>query len=55
MRGHTEGTIKEIKKSAVYYFLSAAKPTDQGKESVVLLLLVGGTIFQLPMYIIFGV
>ncbi len=35
-------------------FLSAAKPTDQGEESVVLLLLVvvvgGGTIFKCPMY-----
>ncbi len=36
-------------------FLSAAKPTDQGEESVVLLLVVvvvvgGGTIFKCPMY-----
>ncbi len=37
-------------------FLSAAKPTDQGEEGVVLLLLVvvvggfGGTVFRSPMY-----
>ncbi len=36
-------------------FLSAAKPTDQGEESVVLLVVVvvvggGGTIFKWPMY-----
>ncbi len=37
-------------------FLSAAKPTDQGEESVVLLVVVvvvvvgGGTIFKCPMY-----
>ncbi len=34
------------------FLLSAAQMTDQGEESVVLLLLlvVGGTIFKCPMY-----
>ncbi len=36
-------------------FLSAAQPTDQGEESVVLLVVVGaGTIFHLLMYIFWG-
>ena len=39
-------------------FFSAAKPTDQGEESVLLLLLlvvvVGGTISQSPMYSFLG-
>ena len=43
-------------------FLSAAKPTDQGEESVFLLLVVvvvvvvvvEGTIFQFPMYCFLG-
>ncbi len=38
---------------AIPLFLSAAKPTDQGEESVVLLVVVvvgGGTIFKCPMY-----
>ncbi len=41
-------------------FLSAAQPTDQGKESVVLLLVVllvgvgGGTVFVLTMYSFLG-
>ncbi len=39
-------------------FLSAAQPTDQGGESVVLHLVVvavvGGTIFQFPMYSFLG-
>ena len=35
--------------------LSAAKPTDQGEESVVLVVVGGGrTIFQLLMYIFWG-
>ncbi len=35
-------------------FLSAAQPTDQGEESVLLLLVGGGTIFQSPMYSFLG-
>ncbi len=38
---------------AHFLFLSAAKPTDQGEESVVLVFVVvggfGGTVFQSPM------
>ncbi len=32
-----------------FSFLSAAQPTDQGEESVVLVVVGGGTIFQSPM------
>ncbi len=36
-------------------FFSAAQPTGQGEESVVLLLVVGWSIFQFPTYIFWGV
>ncbi len=34
----------------MWVFISAAQPTDQGGERVVLLVVVGGTVFELLMY-----
>ena len=36
-------------------FLSAAKPTDQGEESVVLLVVGGGLFFSFPCTVFWGV
>ncbi len=45
--------VRPTRSTHLSLFLSAAKPTDQGEESVVLLLVVvvwgGRTIFQSPM------
>ncbi len=46
-------SVRRWRRAGPRVFLSAAQPTDQGEESVVLVV-AGGTIFQFPMYSFLG-